>query len=225
MMSNCQPSLRAIASAFGTFGVSMKPNCSATVAEVLRRSASMRHPLVLGHARRVGGHDGQDHIVLVQHLVVLEIVQQRGRREFGIAGQEHRGARHDVRRLLLQALAAASRAAPRCGASCCARMRVPRRQVRISSTMATPNSSGTQAPSSSLSRLAREEGDVDDDERHDQQRRLPQRPAPQLPDHDEAQHAVDHHGGGDRDAVGGGERARGAEQADQQQHADQQQRC
>ena len=30
MMSNCQPSLRAIASAFGTFGVSMKPNRSRT---------------------------------------------------------------------------------------------------------------------------------------------------------------------------------------------------
>ena len=33
-------------------------------------------------------------------------------------------------------------------------MRVPRRQVRISITMKMPNSSGTQAPSSSLSRLA-----------------------------------------------------------------------
>ena len=103
-----------------------------------------------------------------------------------------------------------------------ARMRVPRRQVRISITMEMPNSSGTQAPSSSLSRLAEKNVASTIDQRHHQQRRLPDRPLPQLPDHDEAQHAVDHHGGGDRDAVGGGERARGVEQADQQQHADQQ---
>ena len=31
MMSNCQPSLRAITSAFGTFGDSMKPNRKRTV--------------------------------------------------------------------------------------------------------------------------------------------------------------------------------------------------
>ena len=30
MMSNCQPSLRAIASAFGTLGVSMKPKRNAS---------------------------------------------------------------------------------------------------------------------------------------------------------------------------------------------------
>ncbi len=34
MMSNCQPSLRAIASAFGTFGDSMKPNFSTTLVKV-----------------------------------------------------------------------------------------------------------------------------------------------------------------------------------------------
>src|SRR3954449_3898840 len=45
MMSNCQPSLRAITSAFGTFGDSMKPNRSRTVANlslmvsILTRSA------------------------------------------------------------------------------------------------------------------------------------------------------------------------------------------
>ena len=35
MMSNCHPSLRAIPSAFGTFGVSMKPNRSRTRENVL----------------------------------------------------------------------------------------------------------------------------------------------------------------------------------------------
>src|SRR5665811_2192437 len=41
MMSNCQPSLRAIASAFGTFGVSMKPKRSTTREKVLP-TGSMR---------------------------------------------------------------------------------------------------------------------------------------------------------------------------------------
>ena len=58
--------------------------------------------LVLGCARRIGGDDGEDDVVLVQHLVVLEVMQQRGRREIRIAGEEHRGAGHDVRRLLFQ---------------------------------------------------------------------------------------------------------------------------
>ena len=90
-------------------------------------------------------------------------------------------------------------------------MLVPRRQVRISSTIEAPNSSGAQAPSSSLSRLAEKNvtstttsGATTSAARHSGQ-------LPQLPDHDEGQHAVDHHGGGDRDAVGGGERARRAE--------------
>ena len=102
MMSKCSPFLRAIASAFGTFGSSMKPKCSATrvkrseIGVISTRSSSLG-------PRRVGGDDGQNDVVLVQHLVVLEIVQQRGRREVRIAGEEHRGARHDVRRLLLQA--------------------------------------------------------------------------------------------------------------------------
>ena len=41
MMSNCQPSLRAIASAFGTFGVSMKPKRS-TTREKVSPTGSMR---------------------------------------------------------------------------------------------------------------------------------------------------------------------------------------
>ena len=40
MMSNCQPSLRAIASAFGTFGDSMNPNFSATLVKVLLTCSS-----------------------------------------------------------------------------------------------------------------------------------------------------------------------------------------
>jgi hypothetical protein len=74
MMSNCQPSFRAITSAFGTFGdldkAEAEPHGGELVADLLHpdRSAGSTR-------RRLRGLDGQDHVVLVQHLVVLEVVQ------------------------------------------------------------------------------------------------------------------------------------------------------
>src|SRR5262249_25252896 len=91
--------------------------------------------------------------LLVQHLVVLEIVQQRGRHEIRIAGQEDRGARDDVRRSLLEALIR-SFIGTSMRLGFCARIQGPRRQVQIRTAQVAPHSSGTQAPSSSLSRLA-----------------------------------------------------------------------
>ena len=222
MISNCQPSLRAITSACGTFGDSMKPNRSATF-ENLSLMFSMRTRSAGSTRGRVRGLDREDDVVFVQNLVVLEIVQERGRHEIGIAGQEHRGALDDVRRPLLEALnqilqrhfGAAGLLERECA--------VPRRQVQIITTIATPNNSGTQAPSSSLSRLALKKRRVDDDKRHDQRGRRRSAPTPELPDDDEAHDAVDDHRGRHRDAVGRGQAARGAEHTDQQQHADQQQ--
>ena len=59
-------------------------------------------PLLVAHPRRVDGLHGEDHVLLVQHLVVLKVVQERGRRGLGIARQEHGGALDPVRRALLQ---------------------------------------------------------------------------------------------------------------------------
>ena len=151
--------------------------------------------------RRVGGDDGQDDVVLVQHLVVLEIVQQRGRREIRIAGEEHRRARHDVRRLLLQA----------------ADQRIDRhfdaaRLLNQDAAAALPRDDQQHHQDAEQDRQPRalqelqqvrgQERRVDEDERHHQQRRLPPLPLPQPPDHDEAEDPVDHHRGGHRDAVG-----------------------
>ena len=91
--------------------------------------------------------------------------------------------------------------------------------------MAAPNSSGTQAPSNSLSRLAEKNvastmtsGTISSaafqaGQCHSFQITM----KPSMPS--TTMVVVD------RDAVGRGERARGAEQADQQQHADQQRAC
>jgi hypothetical protein len=74
MMSKCRPCLRATASALGTLGCSIKPKRSATrvkrseIGVISTRSSSSVRGVV-------GGHDGEDDVLLVQHLVVLEIVQ------------------------------------------------------------------------------------------------------------------------------------------------------
>ena len=81
----------------------MKPKCSTSRMNV-SLIGSMLDAVLERDARNVLVDDGQDHVVLVQHLVVLEIVQQRGRREIRIAGEEHGGAGDDVRRLFLEAL-------------------------------------------------------------------------------------------------------------------------
>ena len=44
-------------------------------------------PLLVGHMRNVLDEHAHEHHPLVQEFVVLEIVQQRARHEFDIAGQ------------------------------------------------------------------------------------------------------------------------------------------
>ena len=159
--------------------------------------------------------------MLVQHLVVLEVVQERGRRKVGLAGEEHGRARHDVRQLLLEARQ-----------QCIERHFGAPRFLHQDIGAAPPGqdqqdhrgAEQQRCPGAfeQLEQVSGQERDVDHDQRSDDQHHAPERPTPQLPDHDEGQQAVDHHGGGDRDAVGGGERARRAEQTDQQQDAHQQ---
>ena len=124
------------------------------------------------HARRVLGDDGEDHVLLVQHLVVLEVVQQRGRRELGIAGEEHRGARHDVRRLLLQAVQ--QRLERHLGLA-----RLVGKDARAAPPGQDQQHHGDAEQQrhpgafQQLEQVGGEEVAVDDDERHHQQRRLP----------------------------------------------------
>src|SRR6186997_2754046 len=52
------------------------------------------HAVLWFDGRGIGGLDGEDDVLLVQHLVVLEAVHERGRRAGRIAGQEHGRAWH-----------------------------------------------------------------------------------------------------------------------------------
>ena len=52
--------------------------------------------------RRLRRLDGENDVLLMQHLVVLQTMHQRCRSKIRVAGEEHRGAGHALRRLLLQ---------------------------------------------------------------------------------------------------------------------------
>ena len=63
------------------------------------RSVSWMRSSGVGH-RRLQHLHRQQHVALVQHLVVLEVVQQRVRHRVLVGGEEHRRARHPQRRVL-----------------------------------------------------------------------------------------------------------------------------
>ena len=199
----------------------MKPK-RRTTREKVSPTGSMRTRSAESTRGVVRGLDREDHVVLVQHLVVLEAVHERGRREIGRAGEKHGRARHARRRL-------SSRA-------CCTRWssgiswrrvfsnssRLPRRHVYITTITAAASTSGTQPPSCTLSRLAPRKVRSMSRNGVISAAAASARPVPHLPDHDEGHDAGDHHGAGHGDAVGGGQRARRAEHQHQQQHADEQ---
>ena len=153
----------------------MNPNRNSTFLKQ-RRQLGHAHPFLLGYARHVRRGDGEDHIVLVQHLVVLEIVQERGGRRLGVAGQKHRGARHDMRRLLCQIVEQHVERYFQMG-SLAPSSRAPRCPVTIISPMMPPNNSGAHAPFQQLEQIGAEEGQIDQDEwRHQRGRRFAARP-------------------------------------------------
>ena len=164
----------------------------------------MRTRLFVVHARRVRGFDTKDNVLFVQHLVMLETVQERGRRAFRVAGEEYGSARHPLRRFLFQyADEIVERGSSRRGFSK-TRDLLPRRHVYITSIPIPPIANGTQPPSTTLSRFAIRK--VRSMNRNGSIKRGggDWRPAPHPPDHDEGHHAGDHHRASDGNAVGRG---------------------
>jgi len=103
------------------------------------------------------------------------------------------------------------------------RIAAPRRQVQIITAIATPNNSGTQAPSSSFSRLALKKVRSTTTNGRINAAAVAARQFHNFQTTTKTHDPVGDHGGGDRDAVGGRQFARGAEQQHQQDHAEQQQ--
>ena len=135
------------------------------------------------------GLDGQDDVLLVQHLVVLEAVH---------AARSARSSGSLVRNTAVPGTRCggffSSIATSRSSGISCRRVfsnsrRVPRRQVYITHHHQAAERERHPAALDDLEQIGAEEGQVDEQERHHQRGGRPRRPAPDLPDHDEGQHA------------------------------------
>ena len=174
--------------------------------------ALAHHALLERHPRHVADLDRQEHHALVQHLVVVEVVQQRVRRRVGRRGEEHRGARNALRRILEERLEERRE-----------RHRGALQALEHDLAPAPPGGEHHEheeadhqrepAAVVDLGERGDEEREIDRGEearREDAQRK---RIAPAVADDEEGEQRVDEHRPGDRDAVGAGE-ARGGAEAD-----------
>ena len=180
----------------------------------------VRHPLGLVGPRNAEDLHAQQHVALVQHLVVLEVVQHRRRHELVRRRQEHRSAGHAQRRMRHQAghegldpqavllhlrmhqFAAAAPAAHQRERRHAERQREPRAFHELDG-------------------VGGEERRLDREER---QRQRPDLPARQTPAHlgqDQQQQRSDEHGAGDGNAVGDRQVARTAEVQHHRDHGQQ----
>ena len=173
------------------------------------------------HVRHVERDRREQHDALVQALVVLEAVQQRVRHGVGVGGHEDGGAgdgRASQRRALRRNPEAES-SLRRCAGGESSR---PRFHVDISTKTPRPNASGNQPPSTILTTLALKKPTSTSRNDAEERGARGQAPVPHPPRDDERQHRRDHHGAGDRDAVGGGKAGRGAEAEHQRDDAGEQ---
>ena len=134
---------------------------------------------------------------------MFEVVQERARGRVWLTGQEHRYALDPLGRALRQHLMKSAKRTSSCRAFS-ARIRVPRRQVSITSMRAAPTARGIQPPSTILSTLAIEEHEID--RRGTARSRGPRSPGATSSNskHQKGHRGRDHHRAGDGDAVGRG---------------------
>ena len=164
------------------------------------------HPLRRIDPRRRRGFNGQDDVLLVQHLVVLQTVHQGRRRTGRIAGQEYRGTGNPLRWPLFQH-----------------RHQIGQRKLQLArffeqKPAAAPpgvhqqHDHGPQrqrhpAALEYLQEVRREERQIKKQEWRNQRRGREARPSPNSPDHNKTHHRRDHHGAGHGDTIGRCQRA------------------
>ncbi len=176
----------------------------------------------LARARRVHRLHREDDVLLVQHLVVLQVVQECGRRDLGVAREKDRGAAHVMRRALLQH-----------------GDELEERHVGLAGLVGQDRDAAHPGPHhhdedarqheghvaavEHLEQVREQEQELDHDEGHDRGDRRDRRPFPGLPQHDVGHARGEQHRAGHRDAVGRGQCRGGAEQHGEHHDADQQQ--
>ncbi len=97
------PLLAAEAQRLGHVGRLHEAVAQGHPAEILVEGGDL-NPIHGRHPGNVGGLDGQDHVLPVQHAVVLEVMHQGDRRDVRVGGQEHGRALDPVRRAGLEGL-------------------------------------------------------------------------------------------------------------------------
>ena len=160
-------------------------------------------PLRRRHRRDLLRRDGhQDHL-LVQHLVVLEVVQQHRRRAVGVRGQEHRGARARAAAAAC-AMSARKRSMRQARSRCSMRGELAPPALPGGHQQCRPTAASDQrepAAVGDLDQVGAEEGQVDDQEEPGQRRHAARPASASAPRHDGEEDRGDGHRAGDRDAV------------------------
>src|SRR5260221_5827529 len=176
---------------------------------------------LLGHVRDVLGAYVHQHDAFVQNLVVLEIMQQRGRHAVDVAGQKDRRARHPTARRRLEVLEEEVERHRR--ARALGDQELPTADPRPHHDIDDRGDKEREpAALLDLHHVGGEEGEIDDQEEAEEEDG--KRPVPlQDADHvDEGENRGQRHRSGHRDAVGGAEIVRRFETEHQRHDGNQQ---
>ena len=170
----------------------------------------------LGHGV---GDDREQHDLLVQHLVVLEVVQQHVGRPAARRGHEHRGARHAVAACCARRRARNSVERQRLGGDALAEQRAAALPGRHDGEDAGRRPrAGTSRRAAILAELAAKNARSNARNSAEQRAGARRAPVPALARDDVEEHRRDRHRAGDRDAVGAARLLELAE-AEHQRHA------
>ena len=177
-------------------------------------------PLVAVDIGTVGNQHGEDHHAFVQHLVVLDIVQQCARHAGGLAGHEDRSARHAGCRILRALGENLDR--QRGLAHPVAHQFAPARPGREQRECHETDHQREPAAVGDLGQIGREIGAVDDQEEGHHRECDEPFPFPHPDEQHAHQQRIDRHRAGHRDAIGCREVRRGLEGQHEDDHRDHQ---
>ncbi|MPM32406.1 hypothetical protein SDC9_78968 [bioreactor metagenome] len=170
------------------------------------------HALVHSDPWHLMVDDGDEDVLLVQHLVVLEVVQQRVGRHLGVGRQEHRRAGHARdRRLLQQHHLQEVAQVNAVGMQLVVDKIAPALPGRHHGEHRDADGEREPATLQQLEHVGRKEREVNAEEEQRGCERHPQRVLPAIAQHEEGEHGGDRHVQRHRNAVGGRQIAAGAE--------------
>ena len=162
-----------------------------------------RNPFVIAHVRRLGIAQGEQHVMLMQHAVMLDVMQQRRRRVIDIAGEEDRRAVHPRQRPLGELLHQRFDGEVVTLHLLGKQVITPHPDTGIDIISSSDNSTGTKPPSMNLVRLAPRNTRSERQQRQNHQQRQRPWPVPAIARYQQNQRRGNHHRPRHGDTVGG----------------------